>query len=262
MEQSGELRDKTYVVTGAGSGIGLATTRWLLDRGANVAMLDSDRTALQAVESELKSAGARITMIVADIRDSAALADAVAEARAKWKRPLSGLVNSAGIARNVAFMDTSADLMREVFEVNVIGTMHAAQAFVAAADSKDAAIVNVASISGMIGNSGRSAYGASKGAVISLTEVMAIELAEKGIRVNAVAPGPVETPMIKGMNLEAAKKIWFQRLPKKRFGQADEIAAAIGFLVSPSAAFVSGQVLVVDGGFLGAGIDARTVTGS
>jgi NAD(P)-dependent dehydrogenase (short-subunit alcohol dehydrogenase family) len=116
------------------------------------------------------------------------------------------------------------------------------------------AIVNLGSISGMRGNLGRAAYGASKGGLVTLSEVMAVELARHKIRVNVIAPGPIQTPLIEKMLSPAERRIWTARVPLARYGSVEEVAAAAVFLASDEASYVTGHVLAVDGGFLGAGV--------
>ena len=163
------------------------------------------------------------------------------------------LVNSAGIGADVPFLDTPAALFDRIMAVNLRGTFLIGQAC-ARAMAAGGAIVNIASVSGLRGNTGRAAYGASKGGVITLTQVMACELAERGIRVNAIAPGPVETPLVAQVHDEAVRAAFGRFIPMHRYGIPEEIAAAAAFLCSHDASYVTGQVLGVDGGFLAAGM--------
>src|SRR5690606_10472274 len=119
------------------------------------------------------------------------------------------------------------------------------------------AIVNIASVSGLRANDGQVAYGASKAGVKLLTEVMAVELAKRDVRVNCVAPGPVDTPMVARLHGEDVRRDWLERVPQRRYGEPDEIAAAIAFLLSPEASYITGQTLAVDGGFMAAGMFRR-----
>jgi NAD(P)-dependent dehydrogenase (short-subunit alcohol dehydrogenase family) len=143
-------------------------------------------------------------------------------------------------------------------DVNVTGTFIVARA--AAQVMKDrggGAIVNMASVSGLRGSKGRSAYGASKGGVIVLTQVLANDLARYGIRVNAVAPGPVDTPMVKAMHVDKDRALWARHMPMRRYGEPGEIASVIEFLLDGMrSSFMTGEVVAVDGGFSGAGIIA------
>jgi NAD(P)-dependent dehydrogenase (short-subunit alcohol dehydrogenase family) len=171
---------------------------------------------------------------------------------------LDGVVNSAGIAADIPALDTPVDVFRRVLDVNVTGTFIVARA--AARIMKDrggGAIVNLASVSGVRGSKGRSAYGASKGAVIVLTQVLATDLARYAIRVNAVAPGPVDTPMIKTMHTAADRALWARHIPMRRYAEPGEIASVIEFLLDGErSSYMTGEIVAVDGGFRGAGIIA------
>jgi NAD(P)-dependent dehydrogenase (short-subunit alcohol dehydrogenase family) len=140
--------------------------------------------------------------------------------------------------------------------VNVVGSFIVARAVVRAMrESGGGAIVNIASVSGLRGNIGRTAYGASKGAVVTMTRVMAVELASAKIRVNAIAPGPVETAMVRAMHTADARRNWVNRVPQGRYGQPHEIARAAAFLLdAEQSSYVTGHVLAVDGGFLAGGL--------
>ncbi|WP_245566253.1 SDR family NAD(P)-dependent oxidoreductase [Stappia stellulata] len=260
MSMTSALADRTYIITGGASGIGLATAAWILDAGGNVALIDVDADRVAGAREALADAQSRVVALAADVCDEVAVRAAFSQTCDHFDRPLSGLVNSAGIARNLHSLDTSAQTMRDVLDVNVVGSFVPCQAFAGAWRAPEAAIVNLASVSGMIGNTGRAAYGASKGAVIALTKVLATEFAPMGIRVNAVSPGPVRTPMVAGLHTEDFAALWTARIPLRRYGEPGELAEAIGFLVSPSASYVTGEVLAVDGGYLSAGVDATDRT--
>ncbi len=171
---------------------------------------------------------------------------------------LDGVVNSAGIAADIPALGTPVDLFRRIMDINVTGTFIVARA--AARIMKDrggGAIVNIASAAGVRGSKGRSAYGTSKGAVITLTQVLANELARYSIRVNAVAPGPVDTPMIKTMHTPKDRALWKRHIPMHRYAVPGEIATVIEFLLDPTrSGYVTGEIVAADGGFRGAGIIA------
>ena len=234
---------KTALVTGGASGIGLACAHRLAGAGWHVAVID-------AVRAEFE--GKRCRAGVGDVTDETGFEAAIAPLLDGWP-PLKGLVNSAGIARDVPLMSTDAALFRKIMDVNVTGTFIAAKAC-AARMEQGGAIVNLSSVSGMRGNKGRVAYGASKAAIDSMTQVMAVELAGRGIRVNAVAPGPVETAMVKAMHTAADREQWTRLMAQKRYGTPEEIAAVVTFLLSDDAGFVTGTTVVADGGFMAAGL--------
>jgi len=248
------MKDRVALVTGGVSGIGLATARRLLESGWKVAAVDRDEKALAGLRKEL---GDRPDVLIAalDVTDEKAVDETVGEA-ARALGGLDGVVNSAGIAADIPLLDTPVDLFRKILDVNVVGTFLVARA--AARLMKDrggGAIVNISSIAGVRGSKGRSAYGASKGAVIVLTQVMANDLARYNIRVNAVAPGPVDTPMIEALHSTSDRALWTRYVPLRRYGKPEEIASVIEFLLDGTkSSYVTGEIVAVDGGFRGAGI--------
>ena len=242
------------IVTGAGSGIGRATAELLLDNGWPVTFLDLTDQALAEVKAA-HGTSKTVRFLAVDVTNEKAVDRAVAETMEAFGG-ISGAVNSAGIAADKHVLDTPVDLFRKIMDVNVIGTFLVGRAAARVMiDTGGGAIVNIASISGLRGSKGRSAYGASKGAVVTLTKVMANDLAPFKIRVNAVAPGPVETPMVKAIHTQADRDLYHRYIPMKRYSQPSEIASVIHFLLDEKqSSYVTGEIIAVDGGYRGAGI--------
>jgi NAD(P)-dependent dehydrogenase (short-subunit alcohol dehydrogenase family) len=254
MTKASPEKPRVAVITGAASGIGLATAERLLENGWKVAMLDRDETALKAArEKHAKSKSAYLATL--DVTDEKAVERAVAHILEKFGA-VTGVVNSAGIAADKHVLDTPVDLFRKILDVNVVGTFLVGRAAARVMmDKGGGAIVNIASISGLRGSKGRSAYGASKGAVVTLTQVMANDLAPFGIRVNAVAPGPVETPLVQAVHTAEDRTLYRRYIPMKRYGRPDELASVIHFLLDDAqSGYVTGEIIAVDGGYRGAGL--------
>jgi NAD(P)-dependent dehydrogenase (short-subunit alcohol dehydrogenase family) len=240
------------LITGAASGIGFACAEHQLSLGWHVALIDRDAAALQEACARLPRPQETLSFCL-DVTDEAAVGKAVAAAGKRGR--IRGLINCAAIGADQSLEETSVEAFRKILDVNVIGSFIVARAAALAMREHGGAIVNLASVSGLRGNIGRTAYGASKGAVITMTQVMAVELAGENIRVNAIAPGPVETAMVRAMHTEAARRNWLGRIPQRRYAEPHEIARATAFLLDEEqSAYMTGHVLAVDGGFLAGGL--------
>ena len=230
------LDGRVAIVTGGASGIGAAVVERLRTEGAAVAIADI-------------APGAEYRLDVSDAESCASVVAAVMAAHGR----MDCLVNCAGIAADVPFLDMDVAAFDRIIAVNLRGTFLIGQAC-ARVMQPGSAIVNIASVSGMRGNVGRAAYGASKGGVLTLSQVMAVELAPSGIRVNLISPGPVDTPLVAAVHGPEVRANWNAAVPMARYGTPDEIAAAAAFLCSDDASYVTGHVLAVDGGFLAGGL--------
>lgn len=246
------LAGKVAVVTGGLSGIGAAIARRLASEGARV--IAADLSASDRVVQNGAAAPDGIEPAPLDVANEASVADCFAAVIARHGR-LDILVNSAGIGRDLPFLDTPAAEFDQQIAVNLRGTFLAGQAAARhMAAGNGGAIVNIASVSGLRGNRGRAAYGASKGGVVTMSQVMAVELAQYGIRVNVIAPGPIETPLVATLHTDAIRQDWLRQVPMRRYGTTDEIAGVAAFLCSDDAGYVTGHVLAADGGFMAGGI--------
>jgi NAD(P)-dependent dehydrogenase (short-subunit alcohol dehydrogenase family) len=248
------LANRVAIISGSGRGIGREMARLFSSEGARVVVADIDAECAGAVAAEINAAGHVARAITVDIGDPAQVERLIRDTLVSFGR-LDVLVNNAGVGLNKPFLTTTPGEWDEQLRVNLTGTFLCAQAAARAMVRQGAGtIINVASISGQRGGQGRAAYGAAKAGVILLTRVMAVELAPLGIRVNAIAPGPVDTDQSRGTHTEATRQAYFDRIPIRRYGERREIAAAALFLASDASSFVVGHVLNVDGGFQAAGL--------
>jgi NAD(P)-dependent dehydrogenase (short-subunit alcohol dehydrogenase family) len=249
---------RVAVVTGAARGIGLGIARWFLDQGQRVALLDIDVATLELADKALAAPG-RTLALACDVSDPVQVQRAVDRIAAGFGR-IDALVNNAGIAVFKPIGDTAFDEWRAVLATNLDGPFLCTQACVPVMlRTGGGSVVNIASISGLRASTLRVAYGTSKAALIHLTRQQAVELGTQGIRVNAVAPGPVDTEMAKQVHTAAIRADYHDVIPLNRYGLVEEIAAAVGFLCSDAASYVNGQVLAVDGGFDAAGVGLPTL---
>lgn len=247
-----EWRDKCVVITGAGSGIGRATAVAFADQGARLALLDIRASSIDETMQLLT--GTNHLALECDVSSPAAIADAFAHIDTGLG-PLDALINNAGINPPIeSSLQVDEAYFDRIMDVNTKGFFFCAQAAMRSMIPRKAGtIVNLASVSGMIGWGGSAIYSASKGAVIALTKALAVELAPYSIRVNAVAPGSIRTPMVEDNlhRLQDPDAAWQRTAdlhPLGRVGEPHEIAEAILFLASTRGSFLTGSVLTVDGG--------------
>lgn len=252
---------KVALVTGAARGIGLAVARRVLAEGWNVALLDIEAELLEAAVTELNQPE-RTLALPCDVADRAAVKVAFETLLARFGR-LDALVNNAGVAVFKGILDIEDAEWDRVLAVNLAGPFNCTKAAAPVMrDCGGGAIVNITSISGLRASTLRAAYGTSKAALAHLTKQLAVELASLNIRVNAVAPGPVETAMAKLVHSPAIRKDYHDAIPLARYGLEEELAEAIFFLCSDRASYITGQELAVDGGFDAAGIGLPTLRAS
>ena len=251
---SRRFEGRVALVTGAGSGIGRAVALRLAKEGAASAVLDRSEAAAGSVAAEIEAGGGRAMPLAADVTEAAEVDAAVTSAVSRLGG-LHILVTSAGLSRAMKLVDMTPEVWNLVLGVNLTGTFlctrAAAPHLVAQGFGR---IVMIGSTCAQRGFSYRSAYCASKGGVISLMQVAAVELAEHGITVNAVSPGPVESPMTRANHTPAIRAAIAQVTPMRRYGHPEEIASSVAFLASDEAAYVTGLEFSVDGGFGAGGI--------
>lgn len=246
---------RVALVTGAGSGIGRCVAESLaLGQGARVYVLDRDAEAAAAVVRGINAAGGRAVVCVVDLANGEGLRQALPSLTAEFGAP-DILINNAGMAAMVPAVDCSLDHWQTTIAVNVTAPMLLMQhALPHMRQVGWGRIVNVASISGLRAGTGRMAYGTSKAALIAMTAQFAVEVADWGVTVNAIAPGPVDTPMVQAHHSTATRSTYGDMVPMHRYGTAQEIANGILFLASDQASYITGHTLAIDGGFVAAGV--------
>ncbi len=246
------------VVTGGARGIGLAIARWFLAHGYRVALIDIDADTLKRTEAELADPE-HLLALHGDVSRPDQVAAAMAAVDTRFGR-IDALVNNAGVAVFKPILQTSFEEWRHVLGTNLDGAFLCTQAAAPVMlRGGGGAVVNIASISGLRASTLRVAYGTSKGALIHLSKQQAVELGNAGIRVNCIAPGPVDTEMAKLVHSVAIRSDYYDAIPLNRYGTPEEIAQAVGFLCGAEAAFINGQVLAVDGGFDASGVGLPTL---
>ncbi len=243
-----DLTGRNALVTGATGGIGGAIARALHTRGATVAISGRQLEKLEALASELKE---RVHVVPCDLADKAQVATLIDDATKKLGR-LDILVNNAGLTKDNLFMVMKDEQWDDVIAVNLTSTfmlMRAATRAMMRGKTGYGRIINISSVSGIIGNPGQANYAASKAGMIGMTKSLAREVASRGITANCIAPGFISTPMTEALNEKQTAAIK-EAIPSQRFGTPDDIAAAAVYLASAEAGYVTGQTLHVNGGMI------------
>ncbi|NQU22603.1 MAG: 3-oxoacyl-[acyl-carrier-protein] reductase [Candidatus Nealsonbacteria bacterium] len=244
---STDLGGQVALVTGAGRGLGQTIAVTLAGAGAKVACVDVNAEALDETVALIEGAGGTAVSITGDVTDSTRVAEVVAEVVAKWDA-LDVVVNNAGITRDGLIVRMKDDQWDSVIAINLRGTfLFTRAAAKIMMKRRRGRIINIASVSGLMGNPGQANYSASKAGVIGLTRTVARELAGRGVTVNAVAPGFIATEMTAKLGEEILAEVRKQ-IPLSRLGEPQDVADAVLFFASESAGFITGHVLTVDGG--------------
>ncbi len=251
---------KVALVTGAARGIGLATARRFLADDWRVALLDIEGELLRGAVAELAKPDETLALHC-DVSDSRAVAAAFDQVAKRFGR-LDALINNAGVAVFAPLLETADADWSRILSVNLTGPFLCTKAAAPLMrEHGGGAVVNITSISAVRASTLRSAYGTSKAGLAHLTKQLAVELASLGIRVNGVAPGPVDTAMAKAVHTPEIRADYHDAIPLNRYGLEEELAEAIFFLCSDRASYITGQILAVDGGFDAAGIGLPTLRG-
>jgi NAD(P)-dependent dehydrogenase (short-subunit alcohol dehydrogenase family) len=247
-----DLSGKVALVTGAGGGIGSSIAMTLANAGADIAVADSNAANAERTAFDVKATGRRAVAVTVDVREPDSVTTMEEETREQLGE-IDILVNCAGIAFNKPSEELSPEEWLQVIDINLNGVFWCCQAIGRRMLARNSgSIVNIASMSGVIANKPQpqSHYNTSKAGVIMLTQSLAAEWADRGVRVNAVSPGYIGTEMTKlGMNTPEWKKTWLEMTPMARVGEPVEIANAVWYLASDAASFATGSNLIVDGGY-------------
>lgn len=243
------LNEKTALITGAARGIGKELALCLAKEGADLAICDIDEKALLQTKAEIESSGRQCLTAVVDVSSAEAAGDMVNKTLDKFGK-VDILVNNAGITRDSLLMRMKEEDWDAVLAVNLKGAFNFTKAVSKAmVKQRSGRIVNIASVIGIMGNAGQANYAASKAGIIGLTKSSAKELASRGINVNAIAPGFIKTPMTDKLT-EAQKEQMLKAIPLARFGEPEEVASLVLFLVSDASSYITGEVIKIDGGMV------------
>jgi len=241
-----DLTGKVAIITGSSRGIGKAIAERLALRGAKLACIATEAKNCAETVERCRAAGATAVAMGVDVASTKAVAELVEQVQKELGEPYV-LINNAGLTRDQLLLRMSEEDFDRVIAVNLKGAWNFTRAAARALMKSHGRIVNVSSVVGLMGNAGQSNYAASKAGLIGLTRSVAKELASRGVCVNAVAPGFIQTDMTAQMGESAAQEL-ASSIPLKRIGTPEEIALAVDYLVGPGGAYVTGQTLVIDGG--------------
>jgi len=251
-----DLTGRVAVVTGGGTGIGRAVALGLAQAGADVVPTSRRRDVVERAAAEIEALGRRSLRVTSDVANEASLVDVLRAATQAFGK-VDILVNAAGITRRTPTIDVTDREWNDILDTNLTGTLRACRVFGRhMLERRYGRIINIGSLTSFVSLMEVAAYSASKAAVASLTKSLAIEWSRSGVLVNAIAPGVFRTPLNEGLLDGTTRgRELLSRTPMGRFGQVEELAGAAVFLASDAASFVTGHLLVVDGGFLASGVN-------
>ena len=245
-----QLKDKVSLITGGARGIGFAIAEKFAEKGSNIVICDVDERSIKDAEEKLRTTGKQVLTGKVDVTKFSQVQSFIQKILDKFGR-IDILINNAGITRDSLLVRMGESDWDTVLDVNLKGVFNFSKQVVKKSMIKNRAgcIVNIASIIGVIGNPGQANYAASKGGVIALTKTMAKELSKRGIRVNAIAPGFIETRMTEKLS-DNVKEKYLEVIPLGRLGSPDEVAKVVNFLATENSSYITGQVINVDGGMV------------
>jgi NAD(P)-dependent dehydrogenase (short-subunit alcohol dehydrogenase family) len=247
--------DKVAIVTGAGGAIGRAIARKLAAEGIRVVVADRARDTVEESAKLIVESGGEALPIVADVGSAEQVERMVADTITAFGK-VDIMVSNAGVGELNTFLDLPVQEWERTLRINLTGPFLCGQAAARDMVTRNwGRIINTASISGQRAGWARTAYGTSKAGLIQLTKQMAMELARHGITANAIGPGPIETEMTRSALTPQMREAYHRSVPAGRFGELDEVAAAVSFLVSEDAGYINGHCLNIDGGFVAAGLN-------